>query len=94
MHTKTKYMDAKEYYQKETGYCDEAMEGVLAKTFPLMESFAKTQAIAFAEWIRKQSWERGKIGWMVWEKNDSGFNFLVDMTTEQLYQKFMEEQSK
>jgi len=51
-------MTAKEFFQKETGYSDEAIEGVLSRTLPMMERFAKKIAIEFAVWAAFSGWHK------------------------------------
>ena len=88
-------MNSKEFYieQKKRGLTDNITANptpcfdleFYAEIFSLMESYAKIQAIEFAKWFQKHAYSFNTI---------TQSYYRNDKTTEQLYQKFMEEQSK
>ena len=57
-----------------------------------MESYAKTQSTAFYRWLRNSDYdEYENCGWSDGNNKNGKFEYF---TLEQMYSKFMEEQSK
>lgn len=59
-----------------------------------MDYFSKQQCIAFAEWILKTGWEKLFSDENMWLNNELNNNWRQPLTSEQLYNLFLEHQKE